>query len=249
MIKFKQKDFSSYVTSGAMKGATLGATVGSIAVGGMGAPKSLPVVGPKFLKKAAEGYNKMTNTTTIKDGYKDKSGKWVETGQHIEEKTSGLQNLAIVGTTTLIGAALGALVGVVREIDKRVSRTTANDRLMADIESELKKKGYKEGIHYTRDPETANLLKTKVCIVATRNGANFRALINTIDDKKLKATTDKIIKGLTGPAQVRNNLASNRYNEITISTISNTSHNVKTVSEIALGFIKAGYSVYLVEVG
>jgi hypothetical protein len=250
MIKFKQKDFSNYIASGALKGATIGATVGSIATGGLGAPTNIkvPSKGPKFIKKGIEGYNNMTTIKTVKD-WKDKDGKRIETGSHTEETTSGLQSLAIVGTTTILGAALGALFGVVKEVDKRVSHTTANARLMANVLKELAKKGYKEGQQFTRDPKEANLMKIKVCIVITRDGADFKALINTVNDTKLKSVTEKVIKSLTGPTQVRNNLASNRYNEITISTISNTPSNVKTVSELASGFIKAGYSVYLVEVG
>lgn len=223
MIKFKQKDFSNYIVSDAVKGATIGAAVGSV-IGGGAAPEKLPV---KFLPGAKE-YN------NLRHGKKDTEGKIK-------------QQLAIMGTSVILGAALGALLGTVKEIDKHVSQGNADDRLMGSVIKELEKKGYKEGKEFTRDPKQASTFK--VCIVLTRDGANLRLLVNVIKDPKLKQTTDKVIRSLTGKPQVRNNTASNKYNEISISTISNTPSNIKTVTELASGFIKAGYPTYIVEVG
>lgn len=224
MIKFKQKDFSNYIVSDAVKGATIGAAVGSV-IGGGAAPEKLPVV--KFLPGAKE-YN------NLRHGKKDTEGKIK-------------QQLAIMGTSVILGAALGALLGTVKEIDKHVSQGNTDDRLMGSVIKELEKKGYKEGKEFTRDPKQASTFK--VCIVLTRDGANLRLLVNVIKDPKLKQTTDKVIRSLTGKPQVRNNTASNKYNEISISTISNTPSNIKTVTELASGFIKAGYPTYIVEVG
>ena len=224
MIKFKQKDFSNYIVSDAVKGATIGAAVGSV-IGGGAAPEKLPVV--KFLPGAKE-YN------NLRHGKKDTEGKIK-------------QQLAIMGTSVILGAALGALLGTVKEIDKHVSQGNADNRLMGSVIKELEKKGYKEGQDFTRDPKQATTFK--VCIVLTRDGANLRLLVNVVKDPKLKQTTDKVIRSLTGKPQVRNNTASNKYNEISISTISNTPSNIKTVTELASGFIKAGYPTYIVEVG
>ena len=224
MIKFKQKDFSNYIVSDAVKGATIGAAVGSV-IGGGAAPEKLPVV--KFLP-GAKKYN------NLRHGKKDTEGKIK-------------QQLAIMGTSVILGAALGALLGTVKEIDKHVSQGNADDRLMGSVIKELEKKGYKEGKEFTRDPKQATTFK--VCIVLTRDGANLRLLVNVVKDPKLKQTTDKVIRSLTGKPQVRNNTASNKYNEISISTISNTPSNIKTVTELASGFIKAGYPTYIVEVG
>jgi hypothetical protein len=223
MIKFKQKDFSNYIVSDAVKGATIGAAVGSV-IGGGAAPEKLPV---KFLPGAKE-YN------NLRHGKKDTEGKIK-------------QQLAIMGTSVILGAALGALLGTVKEIDKHVSQGNADNRLMGSVIKELEKKGYKEGQDFTRDPKQATTFK--VCIVLTRDGANLRLLVNVVKDPKLKQTTDKVIRSLTGKPQVRNNTASNKYNEISISTISNTPSNIKTVTELASGFIKAGYPTYIVEVG
>lgn len=224
MIKFKQKDFSNYIVSDAVKGATIGAAVGSV-IGGGAAPEKLPVV--KFLP-GAKKYN------NLRHGKKDTEGKIK-------------QQLAIMGTSVILGAALGALLGTVKEVDKHVSQGNADNRLMGSVIKELEKKGYKEGQDFTRDPKQATTFK--VCIVLTRDGANLRLLVNVVKDPKLKQTTDKVIRSLTGKPQVRNNTASNKYNEISISTISNTPSNIKTVTELASGFIKAGYPTYIVEVG
>lgn len=248
MISFKRKNFSNYIGSGALKGATIGATVGSIAVGGAGAPTSIgiPEKAPKFVKSGLEKYNSLAGKTTIEK--KDKDGKVIGTRE--KTTTSGAQNLMIVGAATLIGAALGALVGTVREIDKRISRTTINNRLLGDVTKKLMESGFKEDLDFTVNPATAtNLMKTRVCIVVTKDAAYLRTLVNTVNDKRLKTVADRVIKGLKGNFQIRCTQATNKFNDINITTVSNASSNVNTVFEIASGFIKAGYPVYLVEVG
>ena len=130
MIKFKQKDFSNYIVSDAVKGATIGAAVGSV-IGGGAAPEKLPVV--KFLPGAKE-YN------NLRHGKKDTEGKIK-------------QQLAIMGTSVILGAALGALLGTVKEIDKHVSQGNADDRLMGSVIKELEKKGYK--FHFGIDDHSA----------------------------------------------------------------------------------------------
>lgn len=236
MITFRQKDFSNYIVSDALKGAKIGAAVGTT-IGGVGIKKL-----PKFIP-GADKYNNMrhTETVTFKKDNKEQT-KSTEIGR-------ADQGLMIMGASTILGAALGALVGTVREIDKKISRLGADNRLMTKITSDLESVGYKEGKDYVRDTKMADRLKTKVCIVLTKDAADFRILINLVEDARLKQVADKTLRGLSGNAQVRHNTASNRYNEISISTISNASNNAKTVSEIAKGFIKAGYPVYLVEVG
>lgn len=225
MIEFKRKNFSNIVSS-AVKGAGIGATVGSIAGGGL-TPKSIPTFLPGSKK-----YNDLRKDKDV--SFNDGKIK---------------QQLTILGASVLVGAALGALVGIAKDADQAISRRTADKRLMGEVIKDLNKKAWKEGTHFTRDPKAANEMRTKVCLVITRDGANLKVLINTADDQRLKTAADKVVKGLSGPTQVRTSSASNRYNEITISTISNTPSNIKTVSELASGFIKAGYPVYLVEVG
>lgn len=246
MANFRQKTYSNYIASGALKGATIGATIGGI-LGGSNAviPSNINIGDkkvPKFVKSGIDFYNKgeVKRTITYKDNGQEKRKTVTEVGT--------LQQLGVFGAITLIGAALGAICGAVKEVDKMISRGSANNRLMNDILSGLNKKGFKEGRDFTRNPQDADNMKTKVCIVATRDGANFRLLVNYFNDIKLKKIADKVTKGLNGPTQVRNNTASNKYNEIQISTISNTT-NANTVIELATGFIKEGFPVYLVEVG
>ena len=47
----------------------------------------------------------------------------------------------------------------------------------------------------------------------------------------------------------KNNLASNKYNEINLSTISKTSSNINEAVALISQFIDGGYPVYIVEVG
>lgn len=248
MISFKRKSFSNYIGSDALKGATIGATIGSIATGGFGAPTSIkiPDGAPKYVRKGLEGYNSLVGETTIERT--DKDGKVIGTKK--KSAPSGLQNLIVVGAATLIGASLGALVGAVKEIDKKISRTTINNRLLTDVTKKLLGSGFKEDLDFTVNPATAtNLMRTRVCIAVTKDAAYLRVLVNTVSDKKLKMAADRILKGLKGNFQIRCTQATNKFNDINITTVSNASSNVNTVFEIASGFIKAGYPVYLVEVG
>lgn len=235
MIKFKKKNFS--IASDTVKGATLGATVGTIISGA--APASLP----KFIPGSSK-YNELSKTVTIET---KKDGKVTDT--KTTTVSSGLQKGILLGTATLIGAALGTLCGTVKAIDKKLSKNTVDNRLMSEIMKGLEKNSYKEGRDFTRDPKQANIMKTKVCLVITKNAGEFRLLVNVVDDPKLKTLSEKITKKLTGPFQIRNSSATNRYNEINISTIPNSSANIRTVVDIATSYINAGYPVYLVEVG
>lgn len=147
----------------------------------------------------------------------------------------------------IIGAALGALVGTAKEINKAVSNSNADNRLMNGVLKNLNK--YQEGKDFTRDPKTATLLKTKVCIAFTRDAANFKVLVNTEGDKKLKALNEKVIRRLPSNIQARHQQASNKFNEIEITTISHASSNIELVTGLISGFIDGGYPVYIIEVG
>lgn len=171
-----------------------------------------------------------------------------ELGEKYNDLKSHEKKLAIVGAGTIIGAALGALVGLVKESDKLISRTNVDKRLMKTVIENLKKQHFKEGQDFTRDPKIADQLKTKVCIVITKYSGDLRILINTISDKKLDNLTEQTIKNLQNTSVV-NKKASNNYNEITISTISDGSADAGLVTGICEKFIHSGYPVYLVEVG
>lgn len=200
MIKFREKDFSNYIVSDAIKGASIGATAGALASGRI---KKVPLF---------------------------KEGK------------------ILAGAGAIIGAALGALVGTARQLNEHFNRKGADDRLMAPILRELNKNYYREDQDYTRDPKKANILGTKVCLVLSSDGSDFKMLVNTVDDPELRNLSKKLSKKIPA-AQVSTNFASNRYNEIQISTVRDIRSNLNAVLSVVTGFIQAGYPVYLVEVG
>lgn len=185
------------------------------------------------------GLSTLSNTFTKKldtkvPKYKDLSG-W--------EKKTGL-----VVAGTIVGGLLGALVGSIGELDKRISRRDINKRLLPEVISRLKKDNLKEGRDFTRDPKIADRLKTRVCIAVSRNSGDLRILINTNADPKLKNITDRIVKNIPN-SNVDLKTASNKFNDITISTISDNSSDAGLISGIAYQFIHSGFPVYLVEVG
>lgn len=167
------------------------------------------------------------------------------TGQ--ADKTKG--SLIMAGAGALIGGALGALSYAIKEINLKVNRKiTVNDRLMKTVVENLLKDGFKEGKDFTRDPKIADQLRTRVCIVMSRVSDDLRILINTVSDSKLKMTTDEVIKRIPNVSVVNTKLT-DKYNDITISTISDSSADASLVTGIAEHFIHSKYPVYLVEVG
>jgi hypothetical protein len=157
--------------------------------------------------------------------------------------------LSIIGGGTIIGAGLGLLVGLTKDISTKVNRaTTVDARLMQGVIENLKKDNFREGIDYTRDPKIANDLKMKVCIVISKNSGNMQLLVNTVADTKLKTVTLNMAKNIPNTATVNTKL-SDKYNDISISTVSDSSVNLGLVTGIAEYFIRNKYPVYLVEVG
>lgn len=154
----------------------------------------------------------------------------------------------IVAMGTLIGAGLGALVGLIKEGDKAISRSNVDNRLMGFVIDGLKSQSFKEGVHFTRDPKKATDLRTKVCIVITKISGEFNLLVNTVSDNKLKSLTDELVKNLPNSSTVTEKL-SDRYNDITISSIGDSSVSAGLVIAICERFIRSGFPVYLVEVG
>ena len=98
----------------------------------------------------------------------------------------------VVGGSILAGAALGALAGKVKDNNIQKSRVDAGVRLFDSVLDNLRKIGFKEGHDFTQDPRMANIMKTKVCIVVSRNSSGLKMLINTVDDSELKEITKRI---------------------------------------------------------
>ena len=155
--------------------------------------------------------------------------------------------------TTLQGAALGAFVGIlcsgVDELSRRTNnRSTVNNRLMNTVVSALKSAGLKEGSDFTRDSKEASRLKTKICIAISKVNGDLRILINQVSDPKLKDLTKELIKNIPNVSAITEE-QSDRFNDIIITTISDSSADAGLVTGIAERFIHSGYPVYLVEVG
>ncbi len=157
--------------------------------------------------------------------------------------------MSLVATTTIAGAALGMLVGVTKHLfNKGSQHSSLCARLMSDVISQLKKTGFKEGTHFTRDPKIADRLKTKVAISITRYSGDMKLIINTFADNKLEALTKNIVKTIPNVAATTQN-AKNKFNEFVITTVSDGSADAGLIASLAEKYIRGGYPVYLVEVG
>lgn len=233
MINFRRKDFS--ILSDAAQGAGIGAAIGSF--GSIFAPDK--VNNSRTIDRKTVG-----NVSSFK--FRNKTDYKIR--NNYNNLSNNQRKLAIAGAGAIIGAALGALVGLIKEGDKWISRTNVDKRLMEKVIENLKKTSFKEGTDFTRDPKIADQLKTKVCVVITKISGDLRILINTVNDKKLKDLTDQTVKNIPNSSVV-NTKTSNNYNEITISTISDGSADAGLVTGICTKFIRSGYPVYLVEVG
>lgn len=241
-IRFFQKS-NSHTSDLAYKYGALGASIG----GGASV----------FLPKKIGGIIKTEKT-------KDRNGKDITREIFVDNPTfkypgvkekynkledSGLRQLLLLVGGTVIGATLGAIAGAVMDISEAVShKTTVNVRLMKGVLEVLGKSGRTEGEDYTRDPKMANLMKTKVCLVISKSADSLRLLINTVNDPKLKSLSEKIIKNLPSLSTVTEK-ASDRFNELNITTMTTNKGDATWVASVADRFISAGYPVYLVEVG
>ena len=154
----------------------------------------------------------------------------------------------VLGGSIAIGAALGALAGKKKDNEVKKSRTDAGVRLFDSVLDNLKKIGFREGRDYTQDPKMANIMKTKVCIVVSRTSSGVKLLINTVHDSELKEVTDQI-RGSLGRSIVSTEKVNDKYNDLTITTLSSSGNDSVFVTKIIESFIRRGYPVYIVEVG
>ena len=240
-IKFFQK-LNSNILDMAGKGAVLGGGIAS------GSNVFLPKkIGGHFEREYWKDNGKDKHKDVFIDDPKFKYPKLKEKYNGLED--SGLREILISLGGVAIGATLGAIVGAIKDVSEAVSRkTTVNVRLMKDVLGNLRKSGYTEGKDYTRDPKMANLLKTKVCLVISKSSDSLRLLINTVNDPKLKSLSGGIIKNLPSMSTVTEK-ASDRFNELNITTMTTNKGDATWVSSVAERFISEGFPVYLVEVG
>lgn len=149
----------------------------------------------------------------------------------------------------IAGAALGALAGVIDKGRTRFNRKmTVDARLMDTVVENLKKDNFKEGKDFTRDPKIATQLKTKVCICISRVSGDLRILVNMVSDPRLQGLAKDLVKNIPNKSAV-NERTSDKFNDITITTISDSSMDAGLVTGVAERFIHSGYPIQLVEVG
>lgn len=163
-------------------------------------------------------------------------------------KIKDLGEFGIIAGSTLVGAALGAIAGMFEEGEKLISKKKIDDRLMKRVVEDLKKTGFREGTDFTLDPKKASEMKTKVCIVITKNSGELKVLINTQADSKLESITSRLTKNIPNTSAITKKV-SDKFNDITITTISDSSADVGLIAGIAESFIRNKYPVYLIEVG
>ena len=163
-------------------------------------------------------------------------------------KTVVLKDRSLFTAGAIIGAALGTISGAIVEGSRIISKKNVDNRLMEKVVEDLKKTGFKEGYDFTRDPKKANELKTKVCIVVSKNSGDLRVLINTVSDPKLFGLVEKTVKNIPNTSAITKKV-SDKFNDITITTISDSSADVGLVAGLAEKFIRSKYPVYLIEVG
>lgn len=157
------------------------------------------------------------------------------------------QAFKAVGYSVLIGASLGLVLGVTKKIAETSSRNQSNQRVINTVTKLLKNKGFEENKDFTTDPKTADLEKTKVTVLVNRGNGDLKLALNVISDEKLEKVCNKVVSELPDKSKTMTK-ESNRYNEIMITTLS-SGNDAIVISGIIEKFIRAGYPVYMIEVG
>jgi hypothetical protein len=157
------------------------------------------------------------------------------------------QAFKAVGYSVLVGASLGLVLGVTKKIAEVSSRNKTNQRIINTVTKLLKDKGFEENKDFTTDPKTADLEKTKVTVLVNRGNGDLKLALNVISDEKLEKVCNKIVSELPDKSKTMTK-ESNRYNEIMITTLS-SGNDAIIISRIVEKFIRAGYPVYMIEVG
>ena len=267
ILRFFQKN-NSKTAEFALKGAKIGAGVGIIGAGLL--PKKLGVsehkedIWEEGVKKTDNGGFAVKNEKTGEFLRTDrvKRDQTIETplpgwDKGWKKKVAGIYNnssdsvalrKAVAGVSSIaIGATLGAIVGMVYDAANFFDNKNVDRRLMKRVVDDLKKMGFKEGQHFTVNPKTATLMKTKVCLGISRSADTLKLLVNTVNDPKLSKLSQETTKNLPSMS-TRMERVTDRFNDINITTASGQGDST-FVSSLAEKFIRSGYPVQLVEVG
>lgn len=239
---FRQKN-SSDTLDYALKGAYIGGSITGLS--------SLATNGFRNVGIFKDKLPKLHNGTRQEKVYEYKDGKSTDK-YHFETKDNKEQinknHLLLTTYGVLFGAALGAVIGGIRDLVKYDSRRNTNNRLLNGVVDNLKRLGHKQDSDFTLNPKMADQLKTKICVVVNRVNEDLKLVINTVNDAKLKTDTDFILKNLPKSFSQTEKLG-DRFNELTITTISDKNQDPAVITGILDQFIHKGYPVYVVEVG
>lgn len=172
----------------------------------------------------------------------------------IKSKTIPLNIQIGVAGGAIIGGAMGLIASAIKSATNYVNKkNTVNARLMPEVTKALESMGHKEGMTFTKDPKTADRLKTKVSLVVYKYSDELRIIVNTSNDPKLslvsKQITDKIAKVENFSVTDEIISGNGKFKDIKVTAISEPSTDVNRIVWIVNTFISNGYPVYLVEVG
>jgi hypothetical protein len=155
--------------------------------------------------------------------------------------------LSTLGYSVILGSALGLVIGITKKLAETSSRNQSNQRVINTVCRLLKNKGFEENKDFTRDPKIADQERTKITVVVNRGNGDLKLALNVISDEKLEKVCNRIISELPDKSKTMTK-ESNRYNEIMITTLS-SGNDAIVISGIIEKFIRAGYPVYMIEVG
>ena len=247
MIKFRQKEFGlgENVIKGALIGSSIGASVGSISNKLDLKPKS-----PFFKEKRNNIWEKIEKEEKKRDQMFGKEGNFDKNKfDTFNTKINNLKNtdtayLSLSGA--IIGASLGALWTAAEWVTNKFTEKPIVNQCLDLVITNLKKIGFKEGKDFTKDRKVADSLKTKVTIAIVKTNGNLVVLVNSKNDQKLNKVNKDIVRNL--PTETISQKENDRFNEITITSMSSNNGDSVFISSLAEKFIKAGFPVYLLEV-
>ena len=248
MIKFRQKEFGlgENVLRGTLIGGSVGASVGTIS-NKLGLRPKFPM----FKEKRQEIWDKIDKEERKRDQMFDKKegnfdkNKFDSHNKKIGDfKNTDTAYLSLSGA--IIGASLGALWTAAEWVTGKFTGKPIINQCLDLVVTNLKKMGFKEGQHFTKDRKIADSLKTKITIAIVKTNGNLVVLVNSKNDPKLNKVNKDIVRNL--PTETISQKENDRFNEITITSMSSNNGDSVFISSLAEKFIKAGFPVYLLEV-
>ncbi len=248
MIKFKEKKFSIELVDDMVKGALYG---GAFAGGANAIASKLDKKVPfsLFEKQRKKVRADMFDVERQKEEMLREQGFNGDKFQKLNNKIDRLRladHTYVSLSGMIIGAGLGALYSLGKWGFRKGERKAIVNQCLNQVITYLKKMGFKEEQHFTKDRKFADSLKTKVTIAIVKSSGDLVVLVNSKNDPKLNSVNKEIVKRL--PTETVSQKETDRFNEITITSTSCNNGDAVFISTIAEKFIRAGFPVYLLEV-